>query len=142
MPRAKSGDTVRIHYTSRLEDGKLVDSSTSREPVEFTLGAGEVIPGLEKAVTGMAPGESRSAEIPVDQAYGPHRDEMVAVIEREQLPPGLEPVVGQRLAVQHPEGREFRVTVTEVSDTRVTIDANHELAGHAIVFDLKLVEVL
>ena len=141
MPRAKPGDIVRVHYTGKLEDGTVFDSSAEREPIEFTIGAGRVIPGVEEAVTGMEPGESKSATIPPEQAYGPHRDEMVTTVEREQLPPHITPTVGQQLAVQQQDGRQFNVTVTDVSDKTVTIDANHELAGKNLVFDLELVEV-
>lgn len=141
MQRAKPGDTVRIHYTGKLEDGTVFDSSIDREPIEFTIGAGRVIPGVEEAVTGMAPGESKSATIPPEQAYGPRHEEMIATVEREQLPTHITPAVGQQLAVEQQDGRQFTVTVTEVSDRTVTIDANHELAGKSLVFDLELVEV-
>jgi FKBP-type peptidyl-prolyl cis-trans isomerase 2 len=141
MPRAKSGDTVRVHYTGKLEDGTIFDTSTDREPLEFTIGSGEVIPGIEHAVTGMAPGESKSATIPPEQAYGPRRDEMVVTVGRERLPQEIEPQVGQRLAVQQQDGRQFHVTVTEVADNAVTLDANHQLAGNRLVFDLELVDV-
>lgn len=142
MPRAKSGDTVRIHYTGTLEDGTVFDSSLKREPLEFTIGSGQVIPGVEQAVTGMAPGESKSAELPPEQAYGPHRDDMVAVVGRDRLPDGLNPTVGQRLQVPQKSGKPFTVTITEVSERTVTLDANHRLAGQNLKFDLKLVEVL
>jgi peptidylprolyl isomerase len=142
MSRAKPGDTVRIHYTGTLEDGTVFDSSLKREPLEFTIGAGQVIPGVEQAVTGMEPGESKSADVPPEQGYGPHRDEMVAVVGRDRLPSDLKPTVGQRLSVPHKNGKPFTVTVTDVSESTVTIDANHRLAGRNLKFDLKLVDVL
>jgi peptidylprolyl isomerase len=142
MPRAKAGDTVRIHYTGKLDDGTVVDSSLSREPFQFTIGQGQVIPGVEQAVTGMEPGESKSAEIPPDRAYGPHRDGMVVTLERERLPAGLELTVGQELSLRQEDGRSLNATVTDVSDESVTIDANHRLAGRTLVFDLQLLEVL
>ncbi len=142
MSRAKSGDKVRIHYTGKLEDGTVFDSSADREPLEFTIGSGQVIPGVEQAVTGMEPGEQKSAEIPPEQAYGPRRDDMVATVAREQLPKGMAPTVGQQLAVRQEDGRQFNVTVTGTTDTSVTIDANHRLAGHNLLFDLELVQVL
>jgi FKBP-type peptidyl-prolyl cis-trans isomerase 2 len=129
MPRAKPGDTVRIHYTGKLEDGTVFDTSIERDPIEFTIGAGRVIPGVEEAVTGMEPGESKSATITPEQGYGPRRDEMITTVEREQLPPHITPEVGQQLAMQQQDGRQFSVTVTDVSDRTVTIDANHELTG-------------
>jgi FKBP-type peptidyl-prolyl cis-trans isomerase 2 len=142
MARVKSGDTVRVHYTGKLEDGTVFDSSVSREPLEFKVGAGQVIPGVEQAVAGMEPGEQKSAEIPPEQGYGPRRDEMVAVIPRDQLPADLDPNVGQQLSVRQQDGRQFSVTVTDVSPAANTIDANHMLAGKNLVFDLELVEVL
>jgi len=141
MPRAKSGNTVQVHYTGKLEDGTVFDSSADREPLEFTLGEGRVIPGFEQAVTGMQPGESKTTTIPPDQAYGPHRDEMVATIKRDQLPDHLNPAVGQQLSVRQESGRQFNVTVTAVSEQSITIDANHRLAGKSLVFDLELVAV-
>jgi FKBP-type peptidyl-prolyl cis-trans isomerase 2 len=142
MSRVKSGDTVRVHYTGKLEDGTVFDSSVKREPLEFTVGAGQVIPGVEEAVTGMEPGEQKSAQIPPEQAYGPRRDEMVAVVPRDQLPEDLSPNVGQQLSVRQQDGRQFSVTVTDVSPTSITIDANHTLAGKNLVFELELLEVV
>jgi FKBP-type peptidyl-prolyl cis-trans isomerase 2 len=141
MARAKSGDKVQIHYTGKLEDGTVFDSSSNREPLEFTIGAGQVIAGVEQAVTGMEPGQTKSATIPPEEGYGPHREEMVATVEREQLPDHLSPTVGQQLSVQQQDGRQFSVTVTDVSDKTVTLDANHRLAGQSLVFDLELVAV-
>jgi peptidylprolyl isomerase len=142
MPRAKTGDTVRIHYTGKLQDGTVVDSSANRDPLEFTLGQGQVIPGVEDAVTGMEPGESKSAEIPPEQAYGPRRDGMVVTLERRRLPAGMEVSVGEELSLRQQDGGNLSAKVTDVSDESVTIDANHPLAGRTLVFDLKLVEVL
>lgn len=141
MPRARTGDTVRVHYTGRLQDGTVFDSSAEREPIEFTIGAGEVIPGVEQAVSGMEPGESKSATIPPEQAYGARRDEMITTIDRDRLPDSIAPSVGQRLAVRAQDGREFEVTVAGVSDTSITLDANHALAGETLVFELELVAV-
>lgn len=141
MPHAKPGDTVRIHYTGKLEDGTVFDTSEGREPLEFTVGAGEVIPGVDQAVIGMEPSQVKSAEIPPEQAYGPRHPEMVAVVKREQLPPELEPAVGQELAVQQAGGQQLSVTVTDVTPTTVTLDANHQLAGRKLTFDVELVEV-
>jgi FKBP-type peptidyl-prolyl cis-trans isomerase 2 len=142
MTRAKAGDTVRVHYTGKLEDGSIFDSSQEREPLEFTIGSGQVIPGFEAAVTGMATGESKSTTIPPEEAYGPRRQEMVAVVDREQLPDDLEVNVGQRLQVQQPDGRQIVVSVADIAEKTVTLDANHELAGKTLTFDLELVEVV
>jgi peptidylprolyl isomerase len=141
MAQARAGDTVRIHYTGRLDDGEVFDSSSEREPLEFTLGGGEVIAGFDEAVTGMAPGEAKTVVIPAERAYGPRRDEMVGTVPRAQFPPAIEPAVGQRLQMQR-EGQPFVVTVTEVTDDAVVLDANHPLAGRALTFDLRLVEIV
>jgi peptidylprolyl isomerase len=142
MIQAKPGDTVKIHYTGKLDDGTVFDSSTNREPLEFTLDQGQVIPGFEQAVLGMSPGESKTQKIPMDQAYGPYREEMVIQVNKEQLPPDLEPEVGQQLQVQQPNGQAVPVFVTEVSDSNVTLDANHPLAGENLTFDIQLVEII
>lgn len=141
MSRAQAGDTVRIHYTGKLEDGTVIETTLDREPIQFTIGAGQVIPGIEEAVTGMEPGESKSATIPPEQAFGPHRDEMVAIVSRDQLPADVTPVVGQKLSVEQTDGRRFNVTVTRVSESAVVLDANHILAGRNLVLDLALVEL-
>jgi peptidylprolyl isomerase len=142
MAQARSGDTVRVHYTGRLDDEQVFDSSQGREPLEFTLGEGRVIPGFEEAVLGMEVGDEKTVTIPSDQAYGPRRDEMVAQVGREHFPPDVEPQVGQQLHMKQ-DGRAFVVTVTEVSDSDVvTLDANHPLAGQDLTFDLALVDIV
>src|SRR5690349_12804995 len=129
MVQAKSGDTVKIHYTGKLDDGTIFDSSVNREPLEFILDSGQVIPGFDSAVMGMAPGESKTEKIPMDQAYGPYRVEMVIEVNKQQLPPDLDPEVGQQLQIQQTNGQIVPVYVTEVNDSTVTLDANHPLAG-------------
>lgn len=141
MAQAKTGDTVHIHYTGRLEDGTVFDTSQDREPLSFTLGEGRVIPGFEQAVAGMEPGESKVAEISSDEAYGPRRPEMEMNVPRSQLPDGLEPEVGQQLQMQTAEGQAFPVRVTAASADTVQIDANHPLAGKDLTFDIQLVKV-
>jgi peptidylprolyl isomerase len=142
MTRAKSGDTVRVHYTGRLQDGTIFDSSVGSKPLEFTIGAGQVIAGFDDAVAGMEPGDSRSTEIPPEQAYGPQHDELIVVVPRDQLPEDLNPRLGLHLAVKKDDGGQFGVRVTDVTPTTVTLDANHELAGKSLVFDIELVEVV
>jgi peptidylprolyl isomerase len=127
--QAKLGDTVKVHYTGRLDDGTVFDSSADRDPLEFTLGEGNIIPGFEEAVTGMSIGDSKTQVIPVDQAYGPHREEMVVVVERAQMPADMQPEIGQQLQIQQPSGEAIPVIVTEVSSEEITLDANHPLAG-------------
>ncbi len=141
MVQAKPGDTVKIHYTGRLEDGTVFDSSSDRDPLEFTINQGQVIPGFEQAVLGMTPGESKTEKIPMDQAYGPHREEMVLEVSREQIPPDLNPEVGQQLQIQQANGQSVPVFVTDVTDAQITLDANHPLAGEDLTFDIELVEI-
>jgi peptidylprolyl isomerase len=141
MPEAKQNDTVRVHYTGRLDDGSVFDSSLEREPIEFTIGEGHVIPGFEQAVVGMNPGETKTVRILSDDAYGPYREDMVLTVERSQFPPDIEPTVGQALQVQQSNGEPFVVTVSEVSEASVKLDANHPLAGKDLTFEIQLVEI-
>jgi peptidylprolyl isomerase len=145
MTAARQGDTVRVHYTGKLSDGTVFDSSESPEgesnPLEFTLGGGMVIPGFDEAVDGMSPGDEKTVTIPVDQAYGPRMEEMVAVVNRSDIPEGIDPQVGQQLEVTQQNGQVFSVLVTEVTPDTVTLDANHPLAGRDLVFELRLVEI-
>jgi peptidylprolyl isomerase len=141
MTQAKQGDTVKVHYTGKLKDGTIFDSSQGREPLQFTIGAGQVIPGFEEAVTGMAPQESKTANIPADKAYGQRHEEMVMEVPREQVPPDLQPEVGQRLQVGMQSGQPVVVTITEVGETSITLDANPPLAGKDLIFDIQLVEI-
>ena len=140
MPQAKAGDTVRIHYTGTLQDGTVFDSSQGREPLEFTLGAGQVIPGFDAAVSGMEVGARRTVTIPADEAYGPRRDDMILAIPRDQVPPGINPEVGEQLQVGQGQER-FLVTVAEVNEREVVLDGNHPLAGEDLTFALELVGI-
>jgi peptidylprolyl isomerase len=142
MAQAQSGDLVRVHYTGRLADGTIFDTSMEREPLEFTLGGGELIPGFEQAVLGMTAGESKTATILADQAYGPHRTGRVIDVERHHLPPDLQPELGQRLQMTRQDGTTINVVVTTITETQVTLDANHPLAGQDLIFDIMLVEIL
>ena len=138
---ASDGDTVRVHYTGTLEDGTTFDTSVGREPLEFTLGEGKMIPGFEKAIYGLKVGKSKTVTIPAEEAYGPHRDDLVIVVEREQLPANLHPKVDQQLQMQQTDGRTAVVIVTDVSETTITVDANHPLAGKDLTFEIELVEI-
>jgi peptidylprolyl isomerase len=142
MATAKQGDTVKIHYTGKLEDGTMFDTSAQRQPLEFTLGSSKIIPGFEQAVVGMNIGESKTVNIPSEQAYGAHRPDMVVVLDRKELPPDLKPVLGQQLQVSQDENNMIVVSVTNITDTHVTLDANHPLAGKNLVFDIKLVDIV
>lgn len=141
MTQAKQGDTVTVHYTGKFEDGTVFDTSRERGPMQFTIGQGRLIPGFEEAVVGMAPGESKSTTVPPEQAYGPHNDQMVQVIDRKQVPPEMQLQVGQQLEVRRPDGQTGIVTVRELTDSSVTLDANHPLAGRSLVFDIELVAI-
>ena len=141
MSHAKAGDTVKIHYTGTLDDGTQFDSSQGRDPLEFELGGGQVIPGFDKAVEGMSVGESKTVAIPADQAYGEHHAQMVQEVPRTALPPDLEPEVGMGLSARNPDGSEIQLTVTEVAEDTITVDGNHPLAGKALNFDIELVSI-
>jgi peptidylprolyl isomerase len=137
----KDGKTVKVHYTGTLGDGTVFDTSVEREPLEFTMGEGKVIPGFEEAVKGMKVGQSKTVTIQANDAYGPRRDDLIIGIERTQLPANLNPEVGQRLQMQQANGRQSIVTVTDVSEKTITLDTNHPLAGEDLTFELKLVEI-
>ena len=141
MTQAKTGDTVKVHYTGKLDDGTIFDTSADREPLEFTIGNGQLIPDFEQAIIGMNPDESKTIQIPADKAYGPYREDMVMKIERNQLPPEIEPKVDQKLQMRHSNGQATVVTVIEVSESQVTLDGNHPLAGKDLTFDIQLTEI-
>lgn len=141
MTQAKPGDTVKVNYTGKLKDGRVFDTSFDREPIEFKLGEGNIIPGFENAVRGMEPGDQKTITIPADDAYGPHRDEMEVIVERDQFPDEFQPQVGEQLQISQPDGESVIVTVTNVSPESVTLDANHPLAGQDLEFDIQLVDI-
>lgn len=142
MPEASKGNTVRVHYTGKFADGTIFDSSVDREPIEFTLGKGQVIPGFEAAISGMKPGDATTVTIPAEKAYGPHRQEMVLRVDRSQFPENMQLVVDAKLRIGLRNGQTAIVTVTEVGEDQVTLDANHPLAGKDLTFDLRLVEIV
>ena len=141
MSQAKSGDTVKIHYTGTLDDGTQFDSSSGREPLQFTLGSGQVIPGFEQAVEGMAVGDSKSVNIPPEEAYGPRHEQMIQEVPKTALPEDLDPVEGMALQAQGQDGKVINLTVTAVQDESITVDGNHPLAGKALNFDIELVDI-
>jgi FKBP-type peptidyl-prolyl cis-trans isomerase 2 len=141
MAQAKHGDTVKVHYTGKLSDGTIFDSSDGREPLEFTLGQQQVIPGFEQAVIGMGLGQSTTAEIEAAEAYGPRDERLVTQISRQQIPDDVEVSVNDRLQVRRSDGRTLVVTVTEISETSLTLDGNHPLAGKDLTFDIELVDI-
>ncbi|MBD2430512.1 MULTISPECIES: FKBP-type peptidyl-prolyl cis-trans isomerase [Fischerella] len=141
MGQAKLGDTVKVHYTGKLDDGTVFDTSVEREPLQFSIGEGLVIPGFEQAVVGMTPGESKRTNIPADEAYGPYRPELVMVVDKERIPTDVSVEVGQMLQISQSNGQAIPVVVTEVSDSQITLDANHPLAGQELIFDIQLVQI-
>lgn len=142
MTHASNGNTVRFHYTGRLDDGTVFDSSVERDPLQTELGSGQVIPGIDQALVGMEPGEAKTVTVEATDAYGPHRPELVHEIGRERLPDGMEVSVGDRLEGSDGAGRRMQLLVVGVDDDAVKVDANHPLAGEDLTFDLTLVEVV
>jgi len=138
---AKDGDTVKVHYTGTLENGEVFDTSQEREPLEFTLGQGQLIPGFEKAVIGLNVGDSTKVDIPSGEAYGELREDLVLNVPKDQLPADVEPQVGMQLQVNQPNGQPVPVRITNITDEELTLDANHPLAGKDLSFKIELVEV-
>lgn len=141
MAQVKSGDTVKVHYTGKLDDGGTFFTSTGSEPLQLIIGDERMIPAFEQAIVGMNLGESKTITVSAAEAFGPYREELVRSVDRSVFPTDMEPEVGQRLNMSQGDGREFLVTVTDFSDVSVTLDANHPLAGEDLTFDIELVEV-
>lgn len=141
MAQASEGSVVHIHYTGRLDDGTVFDSSEGRDPLSFTVGSGQVIAGFDAAVRGMAPGDSCTTTIEPSEGYGERRAELEIAYPRAQLPEGMAPEVGQTLQMQTPDGQAFQMRVTEVTDEAIGLDGNHPLAGQALTFDIELVKI-
>ena len=142
IAQAKVGDTIRVHYTGTLEDGTVFDSSVGREPLQFTIGRGQMIQGFDKGVVGLNLNESKTITFPADLAYGPYRADLVQVVARDQFPPDSELEIGQMLQASQPNGQIILVTITNVTDSDVTLDANHRLAGKNLTFEIQLVEIV
>jgi len=140
MAHVKDGDKVKAHYRGTLKDGTEFDNSSEKDPIEFEVGSGTLIPGFEKAVVGMAPGEKKTFTIPVDEAYGDRRDELLLTVPKDQVPPDLGANVGDDLVLERDE-QEIHVKVIEVNDTGLTLDANHPLAGEDLIFEIELLEI-
>ena len=132
---------VKVHYTGTLDDGSVFDSSEGREPLAFTVGDGNLIPGFENAVLGMKVDETKKVTIPSEQAYGPVRNELIQELDISVLPEGLNPQAGQKLQSQDNEGRSFVVTVKQVNEKTIVVDGNHELAGKDLQFEIRVVEL-
>jgi peptidylprolyl isomerase len=142
MSEVKTGDTVQVHYTGKLETGEQFDSSRGRDPLQFTLGNGELIPGFENAVIGMKVGDEKTVRIPSNDAYGPYMEEMKLVIDRAKIPEDLELKVGLNLTLQGTDERKLNVKIVDIAENTVTMDANHPLAGKDLLFDIELMNIL
>ncbi len=141
MTQAKRGDTVRIHYTGKLSDGTQFDSSAGKDPLEFALGSGQVIPGFDDAVDGMNVGDSKTVTIPPEQAYGQKHEQLIQDVPKQALPDNITPEVGMQLQSKSPDGRVLHLVVTNVGDDTITVDGNHPLAGEDLTFDIELVSI-
>ncbi|MEX0945676.1 MAG: peptidylprolyl isomerase [Balneolaceae bacterium] len=141
MSKAKDGDTVKVHYTGTLNNGEIFDTSKEKEPLEFKLGEGQLIPGFEKAVIGLKVGDSTSVDIPSAEAYGETREDLIIKVPKDQLPDEIEPQIGMQLQVNQPDGQPIPVRITDINDSELKLDANHPLAGEDLKFDIELVNV-
>jgi len=142
MAEARMNDKVKVHYKGSLQDGTVFDSSEERQPLEFVIGHGTVIPGFEKGVIGMCEGDTKVISIEAEDAYGAYRDDLVGVIDRSRIPDDIDLEIGMVLQVRSPEGGVTNVTVSRITDTNVTLDLNHPLAGKELLFEVRLLEVL
>jgi len=138
---AQQGDTVAVHYTGKLDDGEVFDSSRERDPLEFEVGGGQVIPGFDKAVEGLEVGESREVRLEPEDGYGEPREDLVVDVDRDQFPTDAEPEVGRQVQVQVAPGQNRVATITEIEDESITLDLNHPLAGKPLTFDVELLEI-
>jgi len=141
MAQVKLGDTVRLHYTGTLADGSVFDSSEGRDPLEFTVGGGQIIPGLDKAIPGMEVGDKKTVEIPADEAYGPVQPGARQTLPRADFPKDIPAEEGLQLQMQTPDGQVLPVTIVAVTDEEITLDANHPLAGKDLTFAIELVSI-
>jgi peptidylprolyl isomerase len=142
MAQAQQGDTVRVHYIGTYDDGTVFDSSEERGPLEVIIGTGMVIPGFDRALLDMEPGQKKTVNIPVDEAYGPRAEELIAEIGRDRIPSDIPLEIGQQLQLSLADGGEAVVLIVDLTDTTVTLDANHPMAGLDLNFELELVEIL
>lgn len=142
MANVKEGDTIRIHYTGKFEDGTVFDSSEGREPLEFTVGEGKIIPGVEQGVIGMVLGESKSITVPLELGYGPYMKEMVFELGREKVPENFNPEIGRQVQMHRADGLPIVVTVIGIFENHFLIDCNHPLAGKTLIFETSLLEIL
>lgn len=141
MEGIREGDQVQVHYTGKLQSGEVFDSSQGREPLNLTIGEGKIIPGFEQALLGMQTGEKKSFDLTPDQAFGERRDELVHVIQKEQIPSDVKLEIGMQLALEGQQKEPVPAQVVDISESTVTLDTNHPLAGKDITFEVDVVEV-
>lgn len=142
MSQAKDGDKVKVHYTGKLENGEVIDSSKDRQPLEFEIGGGSVMPGVEKGIIGMEIGDTKSIQIPPEDAFGPWRRELLVDLRRNEFPENMNLTVGQTLQMRDMDGDPLSLIITDVNEDTVTLDANHPLAGKTLVFDVELIAIV
>ena len=138
MSKVTDGSKVKVHYTGKLNDGTVFDTSKEREPLEFTVGQGQVIPGFEDAVKGMETGDCKNVTLDCEQAYGQRRQDMILDVPKDKFPAEIPAKEGQQLMLRHPEGQEFPAFIVEIKDEVITLDANHPLAGEDLNFEIEL----
>ncbi|MCX2680109.1 peptidylprolyl isomerase [Galbibacter sp. EGI 63066] len=141
MSQVKENDTVKVHYTGKLQDGQVFDSSLEREPLEFTLGQGQLIPGFEKGIIDMSVNEKKTIDIPSTEAYGDVKQELFQEVPKSELPENIDPEVGMGLVSRTPDGREIQLVVADVKDEAIVVDANHPLAGKDLTFEVEVLEI-
>jgi peptidylprolyl isomerase len=141
MKKAQNGDKLKVHYTGKLEDGSVFDSSAGREPLEFVLGNGSLIAGFERAVSGLMAGEKTTAKLPPEEAYGEPSQELFFEVPKANIPEEIKPEIGMQLSVSQPDGQQMPVVVAEVKEDSITLDANHPLAGKTLIFEIEVMEV-
>ena len=141
MSQVKANDKVSVHYTGKLDDGTVFDTSANKAPLEFTIGAGQVIPGFENGIIGMTVGETKTVRLEPNDAYGETRQDLIVSVKKEEIPADIDVKVGQQLQINRPDGQAIPVLVADVTDTEVTLDANHPLAGKPLTFDIELVKI-
>ncbi len=142
MAQAKNGDKVKVHYKGTLDDGSVFDTSEGKDPLEFTLGAGMIIPGFEAAVVGLNAGDKKTVKIVSAEAYGPKMEENIISVEKAEIPPHIKPEKGLMLQLMTPDGVPMMVSVVDVTETKVTLDGNHPLAGKDLTFEIQLVAIV
>ncbi len=142
MSQAKCGDRVKVHYTGRLINSEVFNTSKDGEPLEFTVGNGDVIPGFERAVIAMEVGETKTVTVPPEEAYGPSSEELLVDVKKSALPEHITPAIGEQLQIPQKDGNPIKVIISDMNEDTVTLDANHPLAGITLIFDIELVAII